>query len=75
MYGFTDGKTITLYPDAFTDAETLVKTLGHERMHVYQINVFGKPTSTEMLAVFEKAAYSSEQSWWDSYNFMNGGKQ
>lgn len=50
MYGYTDGKTITLYPDAFTDIENLVKTLGHERIHVYQISVFGKPTSTELLS-------------------------
>lgn len=74
VYGFTDGKTITLYPDAFTDIETLAKTLGHERMHVYQVSVFGKATSTEILTEFEKAAYSSEKSWWDYYNFMNGGK-
>lgn len=46
----------------FTDAETLLKTLGHERMHVYQVSVFGKATSTEILNEFEKAAYSSEKS-------------
>ena len=28
VYGYTDGKTITLYPDAFIDTETLVKTFG-----------------------------------------------
>ena len=74
VYGFTDGKTINMYPDAFTDIETLVKTLGHERMHVYQVSVFGKATSTEILKEFEKAAYSSEKSWLYYYNFMNGGK-
>ncbi|MDF2596531.1 MAG: hypothetical protein K0R69_2872 [Clostridia bacterium] len=75
VYGFTDGKKITLYPDAFTDTETLVKTLGHERMHIYQVNVFGKPTSSDILGKFEKAAFGSEKSWWDYYNFMNGGKK
>ena len=74
VYGFTDGETITLYPDAFTDTETLVKTLGHERVHIYQVSVFGKATSTEILAEYEKAAYSSEKMWWDYYNFMNGGE-
>ena len=74
IYGFTDGKNIILYPDAFTDIETLVKTLGHERMHVYQISIFGKATSTDMLIEFEKAAYNSEKSWWDYYIFMNGEK-
>ena len=71
IYGYTDGKTITLYPDAFTDTETLVKTLGHERIHVYQTSIFGKPTSSEILQEFEKAAFASESSWWQF--FQNGG--
>ena len=74
IYGFTDGKTITLYPDAFTSTETLVKTLGHERMHVYQVAVFGKPTSSNMLKEFEKAAFNSEKTWWDYYNLMMKGR-
>lgn len=75
LYGFTDGKTITLYPDAFTDTENLVKTLGHERMHVYQVKIFGKPTSTDILKEFEKAAFDSERSWWEYFNILNGGKK
>ncbi len=74
VYGYTDGKTITLYPDAFTNTETLVRTLGHERMHVYQVGVFGKPTSTDILGEFERGASMSEQSWWDYFNFRNGGQ-
>ena len=74
IYGFTDGKTIILYPDAFTSTETLVKTLGHERMHVYQVAVFGKPTSSNMLKEFEKAAFNSEKTWWDYYNLMMKGR-
>ena len=74
VYGFTDGKTITLYPDAFANSESLVKTLGHERMHVYQVSVFGKPTSTDILKEFERAAYSSEKDWWNYYN-LEGGKK
>ena len=72
IYGYTDGKTITLYPDAFTDTETLVKTLGHERMHVYQTSIFGKPTSSDILQEFENGAYASESSWWQY--FQSGGK-
>ena len=75
VYGYTDGKTITLYPDAFANTETLVKTLGHERMHVYQVGVFGKPTSTDMLGDFERGASMSEQSWWDYFNSKNGGQK
>ena len=75
IYGYTNGKTIILYPDAFTDIETLVKTLGHERTHIYQAGVFGKPSSIDALAEFEKAAYRSEKDWWKYYNFINGGKR
>ena len=74
IYGFTDGKTITLYPDAFTNTEMLVKTLGHERIHVYQVSVFGKPASSNMLKRFEKAAFNSEKTWWDYYNLMMKGR-
>ena len=74
VYGFTDGKIIVLYPDVFADTETLVKTLGHERMHVYQVGVFGKPMSTDILLEFENAAFNSEKSWWNYYIYMNGGE-
>lgn len=74
VYGYTDGKTITLYPDAFVNTETLVKTLGHERMHVYQVGVFGKPTSSDILGGFERGASMSEQSWWNYFNYKNGGR-
>ena len=73
VYGYTDGKNITLYPDAFANTETLVKTLGHERMHVYQVGIFGKPTSTDLLGEFERGASMSEQSWWEYFNYKNGG--
>ena len=68
-----DGKTITLYPDAFANTETLVKTLGHERVHVYQVEIFGKPLSTDILSEFERGASISEQSWWKYFEYKNGG--
>lgn len=61
IFGYSDGKSITLYPDAFADLETLVKTLGHERIHIYQVGIWGRPTSSEMLKLFEKAARESEK--------------
>ncbi|MFB5678420.1 hypothetical protein ACE3NQ_23480 [Paenibacillus terreus] len=70
LYGWADpkGNKIILYPDAFSDKENLVKTLGHERIHIYQTKVFGKPQGQEMLLEFEKGAYGSEDSWWEYYN-------
>ncbi len=41
LYGHTaPNGTITLYPDAFSSMEDLVRTIGHERMHVMQIGVY-----------------------------------
>ena len=62
-----DGKQITLYPRAFTDRETLVKTMGHEYIHLQQINERGIVESMEDLSQREAAAYASEQGWWNDY--------
>ena len=35
----------------------------------------GKPSSTDILAEFEKGAYSSGKDWWKYYNFINGEKR
>ncbi|WP_297546882.1 LamG-like jellyroll fold domain-containing protein [Amycolatopsis sp.] len=71
LFGHTspDG-TITLYPDAFGSEEDLVKTLGHERMHVMQVGLYGPATSLEQESSWERAAYSSEDQFW---NYYNGG--
>lgn len=62
---------IELYPNAFSDIETLVKTLGHERTHVYQIKSFGHPDTLsngfEHLQLNEKSAYTLENSYWKYY--------
>ncbi len=65
-----DSKTIELYPKAFTNKEELIKTLGHERIHVYQRKVFGTPDSTQLLRM-ERAAELSEESW-IRYALMKG---
>ncbi|MBG9793496.1 hypothetical protein ABD76_13620 [Paenibacillus dendritiformis] len=69
LYGWADpkGNRIILYPDAFSSKENLIKTLGHERIHIYQTKIFGKPQDHEMLLEFEKGAYGSEDSWWEYY--------
>ncbi|GAB0103400.1 hypothetical protein JMUB6875_23730 [Nocardia sp. JMUB6875] len=69
LYGHTtpDGRVITLYPDAFTSIEELVKTLGHERQHVWQARVYGKYQSMETMHKWELAAHASEEQFWTHY--------
>lgn len=69
LYGHTapDG-TITLYPDAFTSSEDLVRTIGHERMHVMQVQLYGSASSLDEEAAWEKAAYAAEEQFWNFYN-------
>ncbi|WP_165987385.1 RHS repeat domain-containing protein [Streptomyces sp. YIM 98790] len=68
LYGHTapDG-TVTLYPDAFRSTEDLVRTLGHERMHVMQLGLYGPAKSWEQERAFEKAAYAIEDSFWEFF--------
>ncbi len=61
------GNTITLFPKSFTNMETLVRTLGHERTHVMQYQLWGKNAPFEMVPEFEKAAYNIEPTFWNFY--------
>jgi RHS repeat-associated protein len=72
FYGHTptSGRFIDLYPDAFTNQEQLVRTLGHERMHVYQTRTFGAPIDSKAVNIYEEAARGSESGWW---SFFTGG--
>jgi hypothetical protein len=67
-YASPKGNVIELYPDAFTDTETLVKTIGHERTHIYQVKTFGPATNSSSLMDFEQGAWGSESSWWKFFN-------
>jgi hypothetical protein len=69
LFGYTNpaGTIIILYPDAFTDEEELVKTLGHERIHVYQARTFGPPGDSVDALNRERAAVATEETWWRSY--------
>lgn len=62
-----DGKTIYIYPDAFVSREQLVKTIGHENIHLKQIRENGKVKSTEELFEREREARESEEKWWSEY--------
>jgi RHS repeat-associated protein len=76
IFGYADpnGKSIQLYPDAFSDTETLVKILGHERMHIYQFKTLGPASDSEIGGFYELGARASEQSWWQYFNYNRGGK-
>ncbi|WP_420998524.1 hypothetical protein ACKI2N_032120 [Cupriavidus sp. 30B13] len=80
LYGYTHPNgSIDLYPDAFTDTEQLVKTLGHERTHTMQIDIFGHPNTygdgtMRQLMLNENAAHGIENSFWQYYPQNNSGK-
>jgi hypothetical protein len=65
MFGQTtpDG-VLHLYPNAFRSEEELVKTLGHERTHLWQVKTHGYPTAAER-QLYEDAAEATEGQWWD----------
>ena len=69
-----NGKEIILFPRAFTDTETLVKTLGHERQHILQRQLYGKDVTQETMTLWEDAAYSLEDLFWDYYKLNKSGK-
>lgn len=62
-----DGRTISLYPEAFVNREQLVKTIGHENIHLNQVRKYGKVKTSEELAAREDEAVASEQGWWEAY--------
>jgi len=67
-YAFENGKVMEVYPDAFSNVETLISTLGHERTHLMQFKLFGSIADGEMGAAFEHAATQSEASFIKYYN-------
>ena len=69
LFGHTsdDGKYVALYPDAFQNREELVKTIGHESVHLMQIEKDGKVKSIEDLISREEEARASEKEWWEQY--------
>ncbi|XBX03638.1 hypothetical protein QMP26_24215 [Enterocloster clostridioformis] len=72
-YTHPGGQVVELYPDAFTNRETLLKTLGHERIHVMQNKLYGPPQDSVTCGLFEDAAALSEVDWWSFYKSISGG--
>jgi SPP1 gp7 family putative phage head morphogenesis protein len=68
-YGWTDPKmkVVQLYPDAFTSRMELVKTLGHERVHLEQMKLFGPAKNNEEALYYERGPRFSEDYWWEEY--------
>lgn len=56
-----DGVQITLYPDAFSDEEQLLRTAVHQLVHVRQVRESGPPRDTLELVRREREAYAEEE--------------
>ncbi len=67
LFGYANKNTITLYPDAFINMETLVRTLGHERTHIMQFKTWGTVQGSEMGKAFEQGAWGIEETFWNFY--------
>jgi RHS repeat-associated protein len=67
LYGWTDGEQLHLYPDAFENEEQLVRTLGHERTHVFQVDTFGPVNDSAQLQMNEAGAQAAEEAYWQYY--------
>ncbi len=63
-----NGKEIQLYPNAFMNEEQLVKTLAHERTHIFQVRLYGEAKDIPMLDKFEEGAYGIENTFWNYFN-------
>ncbi len=77
LFGYTNpnGKEVQLYPDAFMSREELVKTLGHEKVHLIQLKQYGPTNDTELAALYEKEASESEEQWWEDYKKVINNEQ
>jgi hypothetical protein len=72
LYGWTDGTTIQLYPDAFANDETLSTTLGHEYTHVLQIAESGPTLDSASAGARELEAYESEGNYLQTFRSSGG---
>ncbi|WP_157760213.1 hypothetical protein [Chromobacterium violaceum] len=83
LYEYTHPNgAIDLYPDTFTNTEQLVKTIGHERTHTMQIDLYGHPNRfaddplrlNQELRLNENAAHGIEDSFWQCYQKNKTGR-
>ncbi|MGW7312722.1 ricin-type beta-trefoil lectin domain protein [Streptomyces sp. NPDC054865] len=75
FYGTTnpDTKVMYFYPRAFESEESLVKTIGHERTHVMQLDLYGPAQDTVRNDMYEKTAWDIEPAFWNY--FKTGGNE
>ncbi len=62
---YNDIGRIDLFPNAFLDEETLIRTIIHERCHVLQLRKRGKEHAQSHLMEMEKEAYKFEDFWYN----------
>lgn len=74
IFGYTNPnmKEVQLYPDAFMSREELVKTIGHEKVHLEQLEKYGPTNDTLLGNEYEKEAHASEARWWAEYKKVKG---
>jgi hypothetical protein len=61
MFGRSDRNGVQhLYPMRFRNEEELVKTLGHERIHIWQVKTDGYPDEDALARRLEDAAKATE---------------
>ncbi|MET9701222.1 ricin-type beta-trefoil lectin domain protein [Streptomyces sp. NPDC006529] len=74
LYGYTNPETkrITFYPDAFSSEESLVKTIGHERTHVMQLDLYGAGADTRIGRTYENTAFGAEPQFWKYFQSSGG---
>ena len=56
---------IDLFPNAFTDEETLLRTIIHERCHVLQLRKYGEKYTQKHINEMEDMAYKFEDFWYN----------
>lgn len=56
---------IDLFPNAFADEDTILRTIIHERCHVLQLRKYGKKYTQEHISEMEDMAYKFEDFWYN----------
>lgn len=58
---------IQLYPNAFINEEQIIKTLAHERTHIFKVRIHGYAADDSMLRLFKSGAYGIEDTLWEYF--------
>lgn len=73
-FGMTsdNGTAVWFFPSAFSNREQLVKTIGHEDIHLKQIRSEGKSLDNRISAKREDIARKAEKGIWEEYKRRTG---